>query len=43
MAKSQRSNKEAKKRSLLTAKQKKAAKQAKKQGGDVAPIIVKAS
>jgi hypothetical protein len=43
MSKSQRSNKEAKKRALLTPKQKKAAKQAKRHGGDVVPIIVKGS
>lgn len=44
MSKSQRSNKEAKKRALLTPKQKKAAKQARKHGaGDVVPIIVKGS
>ena len=43
MSKSQRSNKEAKKRALLTSKQKKAAKQAKKHGRDTVPVIVKGS
>lgn len=43
MSKSQRSNREAKKQSLLTPKQKKAAKQAKKHAGDVVPFIVKGS
>jgi hypothetical protein len=37
----QRSNKEAKKQPLHTAKEKKAAKQAKKHAGDHAPMIVK--
>ena len=43
MSKSQRSNKEAKKQALLTPKEKKAAKRAKKQHGDIAPLIVKGS
>jgi hypothetical protein len=37
----QRSNKEAKKQPLHTAKEKKAAKQAKKHAGDHTPMIVK--
>lgn len=37
----QRSNKEPKKQPLHTAKEKKAAKQAKKHAGDHAPLIVK--
>ena len=41
MSKSQRPNKEVKKRALLTPKEKKAAKQAKKHAGGVAPLIVK--
>ncbi len=41
MSKSQRSNKEAKKRPLLTAKEKKAAKQVKKRGTDVVPFIAR--
>jgi len=43
MSKSQQSNKEAKKHALLTAKEKKAAKQVKKHAGDAAPLIVKSS
>jgi len=43
MAKSQRSNREAKKQSLLTPKEKKAAKRAKKHAGDVTPLIIKNS
>lgn len=43
MSKSQRSNKEAKKQALLTPKEKKAAKRAKKHAGDVVPLIVKNS
>ena len=43
MSKSQRSNKEAKKQALLTPKEKKAAKRAKKQHGDISPLIVKGS
>ncbi len=41
--KSQHSNKEAKKHSLLTAKEKKLVKQAKKHAGDSVPLIVKPS
>lgn len=41
MSKSQHSNKEAKKHSLHTDKEKKAAKQAKKHAGDPVPLIVK--
>jgi hypothetical protein len=43
MSKSQRSNKEVKKQALLTPKEKKAAKQAKKHAGDVVPFMVKGS
>ncbi len=39
MSKARQSNKEAKKQPLLTAKEKKIAKQAKKHAGDVIPII----
>jgi hypothetical protein len=41
MSKTQQSNKETKKHALLTAKEKKAAKQVKKHAGDAAPLIVK--
>lgn len=41
MSKLQRSNKETKKQALLTPKEKKAAKQAKKHAGDAVPLIVK--
>lgn len=41
MSKSQHSNKESKKNPLLTIKEKKAAKQAKKHVGDSVPLIVK--
>ena len=37
----QRSNRETKKQALLTPKEKKAAKQAKKHAGDHSPMIVK--
>ena len=40
MAKVQKSNKETKKQPLLTPKEKKAAKQAKKHGGGATPIVV---
>ncbi len=40
MSKSQKANKEAKKQSLLSPKEKKAAKQAKKRAGDIVPLIV---
>ena len=43
MSKSPRTNREAKKRPLLTPKEKKAAKRAKKHAGDVVPLIVKGS
>ncbi len=43
MIKGQHSNKEAKKHSLLTTKEKKAAKQARKHAGDPVPLIVKGS
>ncbi|MGA7181038.1 MAG: hypothetical protein WBX11_15845 [Thiobacillaceae bacterium] len=43
MSKSQKSNKEAKKQAVLTAKEKKAAKQVKKHAGDIVPIIVRGS
>lgn len=39
MGKARQSNKEAKKHALLTPKEKKAAKQAKKHSGDVVPMI----
>jgi len=39
MSKSQKTNKEEKKRSLLTPKEKKAAKQAKKHAGDAVPFL----
>lgn len=41
MSKSQHSNKEAKKQPLLSAKEKKAAKQLKKHVGDANPIMIK--
>lgn len=40
MGKEKQSSKEAKKQPLLTPKEKKAAKQAKKHGGDTVPMIV---
>lgn len=43
MSKSQHSNKEAKKQPLLSAKEKKAAKQLKKHAGDAVPIMIKKS
>jgi hypothetical protein len=43
MSKSQRSNREAKKQAILTPKEKKAAKKAKKHAGDAVPLIVKRS
>ena len=43
MSKSQRSNRETRKQAMLTPKEKKAAKQAKKHAGDFAPLIVKPS
>jgi hypothetical protein len=43
MSKSQHSNKEAKKQPLLSPKEKKAAKQAKKHLGDFVPMVIKAS
>ena len=43
MGKIQQSNKEAKKQSLLTPKEKKQAKQAKKHAGDAAPLMQKGS
>jgi len=43
MPKSQRTNREAKKQSLLTPKEKKTAKRAKKHSGDVVPLIVRGS
>jgi hypothetical protein len=43
MSKSQKSNKEAKKKALLSPKEKKAAKQVKKHAGDVVPLVVKGS
>ena len=39
MAKHQRSNKETKKEPVLTPKEKKAAKKAKKHGGDIVPSL----
>lgn len=39
MSKAQKNNKEAKKQSLLTPKEKKAAKQVKKHAGDIAPLV----
>ncbi|MDR3394808.1 MAG: hypothetical protein P4L70_07380 [Parasulfuritortus sp.] len=41
MSKSQQTNKESKKHALLTPKEKKAAKMAKKHAGDAVPLIVK--
>jgi hypothetical protein len=41
MSKTQRTNREVKKQSLLTPKEKKAAKRAKKGAGGPAPFIVK--
>jgi hypothetical protein len=41
MSKSNRSNRETRKQALLTAKEKKAAKRKKKQGGDIVPFITK--
>ncbi len=41
MSKMQRSNKEAKKRAMLTPKEKKAAKKARKHAGDSVPFVVK--
>ena len=41
MGKVQQSNKEAKKQPVMTPKEKKTAKQAKKHAGDVVPIIVR--
>ena len=43
MSKSQQSNREGKKQPLLTPKEKKAAKQAKKHAGDAVPLIIKNS
>lgn len=40
MSKAQKNNKEAKKQSLLSPKEKKAVKQAKKHAGDIVPLIV---
>ncbi len=41
MSKSQKSNKETKKQALLTPKEKKAAKMARKHEGDVTPLIIR--
>ena len=41
MSKTEKSNRESKKQPLLTPKEKKAAKQAKKHAGDHAPLITK--
>ena len=41
MSKVQKNNKEAKKPSVLTPKEKKAVKQAKKHSSDIVPIIVR--
>jgi hypothetical protein len=43
MAKQQRISREPRKQALLTPKEKKAAKRAKKHAGDAAPLIVKRS
>jgi hypothetical protein len=43
MPKARKSNKETKKQPLLTPKEKKSAKQAKKHAGDVTPLLVKQS
>ena len=43
MSKAQRTNREAKKQALLTPKEKKAAKRAKKHAGDAVPLIIKKS
>jgi hypothetical protein len=40
MSKAQKNNKEAKKPSLLSPKEKKAAKQLKKHAGDIVPLLV---
>jgi hypothetical protein len=40
MSKSQQSNREPKKQAILTPKEKKAAKKAKKRAGDFVPLIV---
>jgi hypothetical protein len=43
MGKTQKTNKEAKKQPVLTPKEKKVAKQAKKHAGDVVPMVVRSS
>jgi hypothetical protein len=43
MSKLQRSNREARKQPILTPKEKKAAKRAKKHAGDHVPLIVKSA
>jgi hypothetical protein len=43
MSKLQKSNKEGKKQPLLTPKEKKAAKTAKKHAGDAVPLVVRSS
>ena len=43
MSKAQRSNRETRKQAILTPKEKKAAKQAKKHAGDFIPLMVKHS
>jgi len=43
MSKHERSNRESKKQPLMTPKEKKAAKQAKKHAGDHVPLIAKSS
>ncbi len=43
MSKTQRSNREAKKQAVLTPKEKKAAKRAKKESRDITPFIAKSS
>jgi hypothetical protein len=40
MSKSQRSNRETKKHAVLTPKEKKAAKKAKKHAGDASPVVI---
>jgi hypothetical protein len=43
MSKAQRSNREGKKQALLTPKEKKAAKRAKKHAGDITHLVIKGS
>ncbi len=43
MSKTQKSNKEAKKQAVLSPKEKKSAKQLKKQTGDAVPFVIKSA